>query len=85
MTKTKGLNRVYFYKKQGVKQKMDRFQKNTIKSFRRVKEDMRNLQAQITEVMRTQEELVEKLEGNEQGHKRTGLKRVTRKVVRKRA
>lgn len=41
---------------------MDRFQKNTIKSFRKAKEDIRNLQAQITELMRNHEDLMEKFD-----------------------
>lgn len=38
---------------------MDNFQRNTIKSFRRAKEDIRNLQAQITEMNRKHEEIME--------------------------
>lgn len=64
---------------------MDRFQKNTIKSFRRVKEDIRNLQAQITEVMRNQEDLMDKLEEHKMNHNRNGVKKVVRRVVKKRA
>ena len=38
---------------------MEAFHRNTIKSFRKVKEDMRNLQAQMTELGRKQEELMD--------------------------
>ncbi|MDP2926198.1 MAG: hypothetical protein Q8N99_07515 [Nanoarchaeota archaeon] len=31
---------------------MDNFQKNTVRSFRKVKEDMKNLQMQVTELLR---------------------------------
>jgi hypothetical protein len=61
---------------------MERFQRNTIKSFRRVKEDIRNLQAQITELMRMQEDILDRV--CEVESKNTP-KRVTRRVVRKRA
>ena len=37
---------------------MDRFQRNTVRSFRKVKEDMINLQAQITDLTRKIEEFV---------------------------
>lgn len=50
---------------------MDRFQKNTIKSFRKVKEDVKNLQAQVIELIR-------KLEFHEKemhGHKKKDEKR----------
>jgi len=38
---------------------MDTFQRNTVRSFRKVKEDMRNLQAQITDFGNKLEELME--------------------------
>ena len=38
---------------------MDTFQRNTVKSFRKVKEDMRNLQAQITDLGNKLDELME--------------------------
>ncbi|MBR9704977.1 hypothetical protein GOV12_06190 [Candidatus Pacearchaeota archaeon] len=60
---------------------MDRFQKNTVKSFRRVKDDIRNLQAQITEVMRMQEDLMEKSTSSEVKNKRPV--KVVKKVVKK--
>ncbi|MEM0465838.1 MAG: hypothetical protein QXW97_04035 [Candidatus Pacearchaeota archaeon] len=40
---------------------MNNFQRNTIRSFRRVKEDIRNLQAQITELSKSYEDLIQKL------------------------
>ena len=38
---------------------MDTFQRNTVRSFRKVREDMRNLQAQITDLGNKLEELME--------------------------
>ena len=40
--------------------KMETFQRNTVRSFRKVKEDMRNLQAQITDLGNKLEELMGK-------------------------
>jgi hypothetical protein len=38
---------------------MDTFQRNTVRSFRKVKEDIRNLQAQITDLGNKLEDLME--------------------------
>ena len=38
---------------------METFQRNTVRSFRKVKEDMRNMQAQITEMGNKLEELMD--------------------------
>lgn len=38
---------------------MDTFQRNTVRSFRKVKEDMRNMQAQITDLGNKLDELME--------------------------
>jgi len=40
---------------------MDRFQKNTIKSFRNVKKDILGLKEQITKIILNQEEIMESL------------------------
>lgn len=38
---------------------MDAFQRNTVRSFRKAKEDMKNLQAQITDLGKRVEDLME--------------------------
>jgi len=38
---------------------MDTFQRNTVRSFRKVKEDMKNLQAQITDLGNKLDDLME--------------------------
>ena len=38
---------------------MDTFQRNTIRSFRKIKEETKNLQAQITDLGNRLEELIE--------------------------
>jgi len=38
---------------------MDTFQRNTVRSFRKVKEDMKNLQAQITDMGHKLDDLME--------------------------
>lgn len=42
---------------------MDSFQRNTVRSFRKVKEDMKNLQAQITDLGNRLEELADCCKG----------------------
>ena len=40
---------------------MDGFQKNTVRSFRKARDDMRNLQAQITDVHKKLEEIMSEI------------------------
>ncbi len=40
---------------------MDVFQKNTVRSFRKVRDDMRNLQAQITDLHKKLESVMEEV------------------------
>lgn len=40
---------------------MDGFQKNTVKSFRKVKDDMRNLQAQISDLHKKLEDAMDEI------------------------
>ncbi len=41
---------------------MDVFQRNTVRSFRKVKEDIKNLQAQITDLNKRLEEVMEEID-----------------------
>lgn len=49
---------------------MDPFQRNTVRSFRKVKEDMKNLQAQITDLSNRLEELAECCKGAKPSRKK---------------
>ncbi len=56
---------------------MDGFQKNTVRSFRKVRDDMRNLQAQITDLHKKLEDMMEEFSS-------LGAKKSTIKPSRKR-
>lgn len=58
MTKNEEFKKPLYIDFLGDRKKMDRFQVNTIKSFRKVKEDIKNLQAQLTDLDKRNESLL---------------------------
>ena len=58
---------------------MDRFQINTVRSFRKAKEDIKNLQAQITDLSRKIEEFVLSVENMKVMKSKNGLRTIRKR------